>query len=82
MAVTYKPQDVEAHDSWHLQEVQEQHKCFYCSSPLKEFPVVGWRGGHGKDGAVDIVMHPECANNLVLQLAADVYEVRSGHRRR
>jgi len=63
---------------WGVSEVHQQAPCFYCGKPLTEFPVISWSGWTGvkatKAGHV-IVMHPVCANDLVLRLAHDVLTV-------
>ena len=70
MSVTEKPKN---EDEWivarHAHFVEKQLPCFYCYKPLQDYPVVGW-DGRGPDGKLlEVVMHPACANKLVLQLA-------------
>lgn len=76
MAVTKKPKTEEDFivDARHGLHVERQLPCFYCHQPIRDYPVVGW-DGCGKDGkTLEIVMHPRCANDLILRLAPDIVQ--------
>ena len=72
MAINHQPKsETDWIEARYAPYVEKQLPCFYCNKPLY-YPVVGW-DGHGKDGKLlEIVMHPRCANALILRLAPDV----------
>jgi hypothetical protein len=72
MAVDEKKQTAGGPHNRYARYVEKHLPCFYCNKPLQEWPVVGW-DGHGEGGKLlEIVMHPDCTNGLLLRLASDV----------
>jgi hypothetical protein len=58
-----------------------QSFCFYCSEKLT-VPAVAWHGSNGESrgDAVEIWLHPKCAEHLAARIQRDVNELKSGKR--
>lgn len=56
-----------------------QSFCFFCTEKLT-VPAIIWHGGSGDSSgdAVEIWLHPKCAEQLVARIQRDVNELRNG----